>query len=335
MRKAMQHPMSVFGFNVNGTTPGFEERCDLVPDVDAGYVFEKQSLQTLRMWWMKGQKEPLYIFGSQGCGKTSLVEQFLARLNVPVIPIMGRDPMEKADLVGMPWLGLDGAMHFRYGPAARAYGRGVEGDDGDGCVLLVNEFTKCDPGFWVANNEILERKPIYIEQTGELIKPKDGFRLVVTDNIRGLVGDDTGMFQRRFRQDASVMDRFWAMEMDYISRDDEIALLRKGLDGIAAPVAQRFAETLRDVAEDVRKAWMGNNSGTDAIETTLSTRTLLRIRDLFTVYAAGVKHGIDPVESSFSVALTAKCDPVSRNVINNIVKLRFGNQFKPAAPAQP
>jgi cobaltochelatase CobS len=120
MRKAMQHPMAVFGFNVNGTTPGFEVRCDLVPDVDAGYVFEKQSLQTLRMWWMKGQKEPLYIFGPQGCGKTSLVEQFLARLNVPVIPIMGRDPFEKADLVGMPWLGLDGAMHFRYGPAPPA-----------------------------------------------------------------------------------------------------------------------------------------------------------------------------------------------------------------------
>jgi cobaltochelatase CobS len=327
--------MSVFGFNVNATTPGFDERCDLVPDVDDDYVFEKETLQTLRMWWMKGQKEPLYIFGPQGCGKTSLVEQFLARLNVPVIPIMGRDPMEKADLVGMPWLGVDGAMHFRYGPASRAYGHGEDGEHNDGCVLLVNEFTKCDPGFWVSNNEILERKPIYIEQTGELIKPKEGFRLVVTDNIRGLVGDDTGMFQRRFRQDASVMDRFWAMEMDYIGRDEEIALLTKGLNGLNTQVVQRFAETLRDVAEDVRKAWMGNNTGTDAIETTLSTRTLLRIRDLFTVYAAGVKQGIDPVERAFSIALTTKCDPVSRNVIDNIVKLRFGNQFKPAAAAQP
>jgi cobaltochelatase CobS len=330
MKAFKNHPMSVFGFNVNATTPGYEQRSDMVPDLDPDYVFEKESLTTLRMWWMKGQKEPLYIFGPQGSGKTSLVEQFLARLNVPVIPIMGRDPMEKADLVGMPWLGVDGAMHFRYGPATRAYGHG---EDNEGCVLLVNEFTKCDPGFWVANNELLERKPIYVEQTGELIKPKAGFRLVVTDNIRGLVGDDTGMFQRRFRQDASVMDRFWAMEMKYIARDDEIALLMKGLTGIGADVAKRFAETLRDVAEDVRKAWMGNNSGSDAIETTLSTRTLLRIRDLFTLHAAGVKQGIDPVQKAFEIALTTKCDPVSRAVIDNIVKLRFGNQFKPITPA--
>lgn len=341
MRTSVQVPMSVFGFNVNVTTPGFEQSCDLVPELDTDYVFDKASLTTLRLWWMKGQKEPLYIFGPQGCGKTSLVEQFFARLNVPVIPIMGRDPMEKADLVGMPWLGVDGAMHFRYGPAVRAYGHGEDGNDrnasdlSDGCVLLVNEFTKCPPGFWVANNELLERKPIYIEQTGELVKPKAGFRMVVTDNIRGLVGDDTGMFQSRYRQDASVMDRFWAMEMNYMGRDEEIKLLMKGLAGLSTQIAERFAETLRDVADDVRKAWMGNNGGSDAIETTLSTRTLLRVRDLFTLHAAGVQQGIDPVERAFAIALTSKCDPVSRNVIDQIVKLRFGNQFKPAHAATP
>ena len=127
------------------------------------------------------------------------------------------------------------------------------------------------------------------------------------------------------------MDRFWALEMKNIARDDEIAMLMTGLSGIGADVAKRFAETLRDVAEDVRKAWMGNNSGSDAIETTLSTRTLLRIRDLFTLHAAGIKQGIDPVKKAFEIALTTKCDPVSRAVIDNIVMLRFGNQFQPVA----
>ena len=65
-------------------------------------------------------------------------------------------------------------MEWVDGPAALAWRHGY--------VLLINEFSKCNPGFWVANNEMLEGKPIFIEQRKELLRPHPDSRVVVTDN---------------------------------------------------------------------------------------------------------------------------------------------------------
>src|SRR5207249_11000806 len=95
-RTRIEVPLDRFGFaGVPMKVPGFDEAHELVPDIDNGYVFEKAPFQILRAWWMSATREPIYIHGPWGCGKTSSVEQFFARLNVPVVPIMGRDPMEK------------------------------------------------------------------------------------------------------------------------------------------------------------------------------------------------------------------------------------------------
>ena len=94
-RTRVEIALDRFGFaGVPLTVRGFAEAHELVPEIDNRYVFEKTPLQILRAWWMSATQEPLYIHGPWGCGKTSSVEQFFARLNVPVVPIMGRDPME-------------------------------------------------------------------------------------------------------------------------------------------------------------------------------------------------------------------------------------------------
>ena len=309
-----------FGFaGVPLTVPGYAEAHELVPQVDEGYVFEKTPFQILRAWWMSPTREPLYIYGPWGCGKTSSVEQFFARLNVPVVPIMGRDPMEKADLVGMYVFGEDRRMEWVDGPAALAWRHGY--------VLLVNEFSKCNPGFWVANNEILEGKPIFIEQRQELLKPHPDTRVVVTDNTRGLVGDDTGLTQGRFRQDASVMDRFWSLRMGYMSAEPEVRLVRQRFAELGDEMAERFAATLRRIAEDVRACFMGTSKDNDAIEATISTRTMLRIADLVLLFLDGAKQGIDPFRLAFEIGLTNKCDETTRHTIHKVVQLHVGSNF--------
>ena len=316
MNDTVHFPLQVFGLEGDAPTPGYPVRTELVPETE-DYVFDRKSLQILRAWWVSGTREPLFIYGPQGCGKTTLPEQFASRLNIPVLSIMGRERMEKSDLVGTPWLMADGSMQFRPGPAVRAYREGL--------WLVVNEFSACDPGFWVANNEILERRPVYVEYTGEVVKPHDRFRLVVTDNTKGLVGDETGMFQRRFRQDASVMDRFWSMRMDYMEAEAEIALLKRGMAGLPEEIAGRFATALRRIAEKVRAAYLQVSAEHDAIEATISTRTLLRIRDLVVMFRDGVKRGIDPFQMAFAIALTNKCDDTTRTVIEEIVRLEIGD----------
>jgi cobaltochelatase CobS len=319
-RTRIEVPLDRFGFTgVPMTVPGFAETHELVPQIDPGYVFEKLPFQILRAWWMSATREPLYIHGPWGCGKTSSVEQFLARLNVPVVPIMGRDPMEKADLMGMYVLAEDRRMAWVDGPAALAWRHGY--------VLLVNEFSKCNPGFWVANNELLEGKPIFIEQRQELLRPHPDTRVVVTDNTRGLVGDETGLTQGRFRQDASVMDRFWSMTMHYMAAEPEVRLVQARFGELGVEMAERFAQTLRSIADDVRACFMGASKDNDAIEATISTRTMLRIADLVLLFLDGASQGIDPFRLAFEIGLTNKCDETTRHTIHKLVQLHVGNNF--------
>jgi cobaltochelatase CobS len=325
-RTRVEIPLDRFGFHgVPISVSGFGEPHPLVPDVAQDYVFEKAPFQILRAWWMSGTREPLFIHGPWGCGKTSGVEQFFARLNVPVVPIRGRDPMEKADLIGMYVFGEARTMQWVDGPAALAYRHGY--------VLLVNEFSKCNPGFWVANNEILEGKPVFIEQRQELLKPHPDTRVLVTDNTRGLVGDETGLAQGRYRQDAAVMDRFWSLQMDYMSEEPETRLVQARFAELGEDMAQRFAKTLRRIAEDVRACFMGVSKDNEAIEATISTRTLLRIAELVLMFLDGAKQGVDPFRLAFEIGLTNKVDETSKQVIHKVVDLHIGQNFATAPPS--
>jgi hypothetical protein len=122
--------------------------------------------------------------------------------------------------------------------------------------------------------------------------------------------------------------------MYYMETSAEIALLRQGLKELGEEMATRFAETLRKVAEKVREAYLQVNSANDAIETTLSTRTLLRIRDLILYFKDGGRYGIDPLQLAFEVGLTNKCSTTTKQVIHKIVTLEFGDLFKQSTVEQ-
>jgi MoxR-like ATPase len=121
------------------------------------------------------------------------------------------------------------------------------------------------------------------------------------------------------------MDRFWSMRMDYMEAEAEIALLRRGMAGLPEEIAVRFATALRRIAEKVRAAYLQVSAEHDAIEATISTRTLLRIRDLVVMFRDGIKRGIDPFQMAFAIALTNKCDDTTRTVIEEIVRLEIGD----------
>jgi cobaltochelatase CobS len=328
----MEHTTEIsvraFGFESDQTLPGMDlaavtKLAEFIPQKREEHVFSKREFIIFRAWWQNDSGDPLYIMGPTGCGKTSFVRQFAARANYPLIELTGRPNLEKSDLVGSYVLKADGAMHWIDGPAVRAWRHGA--------ILLINEFTACDPSFWVANNEMLEGESIFLEQTGELIRRHPNARIVLTDNTKGLVGDETGLYQGRFRQDPSVMDRMWKMSMDYMPEAEEIKLLKQGMppfgdDPMTSEKLQdAFAKTLRNIAVQVRQAFMGASKDNDAIEATLSTRTLLRFRDLMITLKDGAKFGFDPVKDALDIALTSMCDETTRQVIHKIAQLELGN----------
>ena len=87
-------PAQNFGLASETTIPGFQP-LQLSPPapaqcvaVDPCHVFEESFLEDFVLWWTwHDTRTPLYIAGPTGCGKTTSVLQFLARVNVPVISV--------------------------------------------------------------------------------------------------------------------------------------------------------------------------------------------------------------------------------------------------------
>jgi cobaltochelatase CobS len=333
MNFTSQVPVSEFGIKSDKTFPAFMgdefgELSALIPK-KKDHVFDRRTLTFLRMWWVMGGDEPLYISGPTGCGKTTLIEQMAARVRVPLVDLVAREDLQKADLVGSFVLQEAGngasrgpSMKFVDGPVTRVWRHGG--------ILLVNEMTAAPPGFWVAHKDILAGRPLYIEATGEVIQRNQNARLVFTDNTRGLVGDDTGSYQGRFRQDAAVMDEGWKMRLDYMPAESEIALLKRGMPEFCDDPAESerlktaFATALRRFAENVRSAYLGNSADGSALETTMSTRTLLRFRDVLIALRGTEQAGFKPIEDALDIALTNVVSDTSRMAIQKLAEMVLG-----------
>ena len=188
----------VFSGTASGTAiQGFEEASSYTPKADPNYVFHDSSRDIIV--WFLTQNEPLYIYGYQGCGKSTCIKQLAARLNYPVFEITGHGRLEFADLVGH--LSMEnGNMTFQYGPLALAMRYGG--------ICLINEIDLTSPEIAAGLNGILDGSPLCIaENGGELIEPHPMFRFAATANTNG-AGDDTGLFQGTQRQNAAFLDRF-------------------------------------------------------------------------------------------------------------------------------
>ncbi len=86
--------------------PGFQseslsrEECSRIPALNPHHYFSAEFYRAFTLWFRAGGAEPLYISGPAGSGKTSSVMQFCARLNRPVVTVMGRARLDRRELLG-------------------------------------------------------------------------------------------------------------------------------------------------------------------------------------------------------------------------------------------
>ncbi|WP_289185611.1 AAA family ATPase [uncultured Parasutterella sp.] len=320
-----------FGFTSEQKVLGYQrESWDvsehyLIPKKDPNYVFRQETLGIMSAWWEMGSGEPLFVSGPHGSGKTSFINQFCARVRAPVIAMTARTRLDRTDLIGHYVIDKDKSMRFVDGPLTRAWRRGF--------VFLVNEMSAAPGDLWLSVNELLEGAPLFIEATGEVIERHPRTRIVMTDNIRGLCDDEKGSYVGRFVQDPAVMDRCWKMRMDYMDADSEIALILSSTPevqcvGISSSDWKReFAVRLRKSAERVREAYCGMDP-TVSVDATISTRVLMRFRDLLLLSyrskAMGCSHR-EAVRKALRISLTDCLDSTSASVIEKLVEAELGN----------
>jgi len=290
---------------------GFEASQNPYVPTQKSYVFRKDQLRDVLAFLASPSGDGLYLTGPCGSGKSTLLEQVAARLQWGVHTVTGHGRLELNDLLGQYMLVEGGAMQWIDGPLTLAVRLGH--------VLLINEIDAVDPAELIGLNDIVEGKPLTIPQTGTVLMPHAKFRLVATGNSAGN-GDQSGLYQGVLRQNLAFLDRFRLMEVGYPDPDDEMKLL--------AELVPTMPETMRynmvNVANQIRKIFIGGQDGGGMLSVTLSTRGLMRWASLLATF----KSAPNALAYSLDRALTFRAEPAEREAIHRIAKDVFGDDWQ-------
>lgn len=256
---------------IPGLVPGLQG----VPPNDLTYVFDAERMRQLTMFWVGGFKA-LLIEGDPAAGKTSLIEQWHARLNVPLYKVPCSPTTESFRLIGQLLPTEDGKLAWKDGPVLKACREGTS--------VLLDEYNTLDPGEATALNMLLEGYSWTIPETGETIMPAKTTRFFATQNAV----DSKASVAGRNIQDVANDDRFSYMEVDYLKPELEEALvLRHLLAGkVDKAVAEQISKVCVKVANNVRMAFRQDAPG---IDKPLSTRVVLRWAKYTVMYQGVMK----------------------------------------------
>lgn len=288
------------------TVPGYSERTPFVPALDAHYLFRKDLLSDLLAWHSLGGCEGLFLTGPTGSGKSTLILQVAARLNIPVQRVTAHSRLETPELVGHYVLD-HGSMSFVDGPLTTALRAGH--------WFLLDEIDLLDPATAAGLNGVIEGAPLVIpEKGGELISPAPGFCFIATGNTAGS-GDRTGLYQGTLRQNLAFLDRFWMVQVGYPERNQELSILNRAVPALP----QELAVKMVSFAEQVRRLFVAGQ-----IEVTLSTRTLVRWAKLAEFFRPLTAQGKDPFRHALERALSFRAEPESQSALAEIAQRIFG-----------
>lgn len=294
----------------NLTIQGFASPSLFTPDLDPNYEFRTDILSDVLAWLKMGEGEGLFLTGPTGSGKSSIICQVAARLNLPVQRVTAHGRLEIPELVGH-YAAVNGNTEFQYGPLAIAMKEGQ--------IFLLDELDLLDPANTGGLNGIAEGTPLVIpEKGGEIIRRHPDFRFVVTGNTKG-TGDISGNYQGTMKQNISFMDRFWVVHVDYPERKDEIGILKSCAPHVPDGMHEKFVDTANEI-----RSLFTNGSYENTVDVTMSSRTLIRWANMSVFYQGVAKKGKNPLLHALDRALLFRSNETSRQAIQGIVQRVFG-----------
>ena len=203
-----------------------------VPAANEDYVFRSDLVDKLSYAIMTNER--LWLNGHTGTGKSSLVDEFAARTNYPVVRINFDGEVGRMDLIGREVLReVNGTTvsEFVEGIIPQAMQQP--------CILLLDEIDFVRPEVSYVLQRILENDGALVltEDGGRRVEPHPMFRIVATSNTKGQ-GDETGHYTGARTQSAAFLDRFtvWG-EVGYL---DKRAVLKMAHDNVF--MADYYAE---------------------------------------------------------------------------------------------
>ena len=302
-----------FGINIDPKLEiegGSDPNHPNIPAIDPNYVFRQDVLSDI-LAWHKARRDGasedfLYMSGHTATGKTSIIRQVAARLQIPLFEIGGHTRLEFPEMLTTISL-IGGDTVAVDGPLTQAYRQGA--------WFMLNEANLLDPGETAGFNDI--GQSLCIPSTGEQLSPAPGFAFICNGNaVAG--GDHASLYLGANRQNLAFLDRFYFVEVDYPEEAVEVGILLNVVKGLHKDVA----ETMVRIANDIRGLFSPKDGDAPQIDLTCSTRTLIRWARSAVFLAA--KPGINPIHYAFDRALGFRAEPVQRTALHEIIDRHVG-----------
>nr|BFD41782.1 transcriptional regulator NirQ [Pseudomonas sp. FFPRI_1] len=233
---------------------------------------------------------PLLIKGPTGCGKTRFVQHMAQRLQLPLYTVACHDDLSAADLVGRHLIGTEGTW-WQDGPLTRAVR--------EGGICYLDEVLEARQDTVVVLHPLADdRRELFLERTGEVLKAPPSFMLVASYNP-GYQNLLKGM-------KPSTRQRFVAMRLGYpdVAQEEQIVRREAGVDGALASQLVRLGQALRRLDQH-------------DLEEVASTRLLI-----FTARLIGA--GMDPRQACLAcLAEPLSDDPVTVAALMDVIDVHF------------
>jgi cobaltochelatase CobS len=239
-----------------------------IPKVDDQYVFPpEETLAVVAELFSDRPREQCgiaFLSGPKGSGKTSLVQQICARINMPWLRVNGKEDAESAAYFGSVKYDPVNGMSWADGPVTECARFGG--------VICCDEVSRNPSGINASlmavaekgSNLYLADKPGKSEE--KFIVPHEWFRMTWTDNTE-LQGDTTGKYVGTNVQDEALIDRVaTTIRLGYLSQAHEVAIITGKVKDIDNFTAQKMVQ----LAAMIRQSYDGGNIGF-----TMSPRGLL------------------------------------------------------------
>ncbi len=233
---------------------------------------------------------PVLIKGPTGCGKTRFVQHMAQRLQLPLHTIACHDDLSAADLVGRHLIGAQGTW-WQDGPLTRAVR--------EGGICYLDEVVEARQDTVVVLHPLADdRRELFLERTGEVLKAPPSFMLVVSYNP-GYQNLLKGM-------KPSTRQRFVAMRLGYPDAAQEERIVRReaSVDAALASQVVKLGQALRRLDQH-------------DLEEVASTRLLI-----FTARMIGA--GMAPRQACLAcLAEPLSDDPVTVAALMDVVDVHF------------
>jgi cobaltochelatase CobS len=305
---------AVFGIDTTMKVPAFSTRVDHVPEVDPAYRFNPAVTLALLAGFTHNRR--VMVQGMHGTGKSTHVEQVAARLNWPCLRVNLDAHISRLDLVGRDAVVLrDGKQvtEFQEGILPWALQRPV--------ALVFDEYDAGRPDVMFVIQRILERDGQFtLLDQNRVMRPHPYFRLFATANTVGL-GNLNGLYHGSQRLNHAQIDRWNIVAtLNYLPREEEIAIVLARVPGMAASEASRKrVQAMVAVAELTRRGFAVGD-----LSTLMSPRTVISWAENCEIFC--------DLAHAFRLSFLNKCDDAEQSIVAEYYQRCFDVELAESAP---